>query len=130
MLEIVDRLPRMFDEPFADSSAVPTYLVSTIARSAVTVALSGDGGDELFLGYPRYRLQTQASAVLALPRAVRLTAALAAERLPTRRLRRIANVLRDDARDPYAHFIAWWRAEDVAVMTGRQPPDWPAYSDT
>jgi asparagine synthase (glutamine-hydrolysing) len=129
MLDVVDRLADMFDEPFADSSAVPTYLVSKIARGSVTVALSGDGGDELFLGYPRYRLQTQAAAALALPRAVRRAAALGADRLPTRRLRRIAHVLRSDEADPYAHFISWWRREDIATLTGQPPPDGLAYAD-
>jgi asparagine synthase (glutamine-hydrolysing) len=129
MLDVVDRLADMFDEPFADSSAVPTYLVSKIARGSVTVALSGDGGDELFLGYPRYRLQTQAAAALALPRGVRRAVAFGADRLPTRRLRRIANVLRSDEADPYAHFISWWRMEDIATMTGQPPPAGPAYAD-
>lgn len=74
-LAVVPRLPDIFDEPLADPSQIPTYLVCKLARSEVTVALTGDGGDEIFGGYERYvqgeRLITRLAAT---PRALRMIA--------------------------------------------------------
>ena len=71
LVGIVDELVGHFDEPFADSSALPTYMVSKMARDFVTVVLSGDGGDELFAGYTRYATDKRRSGLEKLPRAIR-----------------------------------------------------------
>ena len=82
-LTILDELISHFDEPFADSSAIPTWYVSEIARRHVTVVLSGDGGDELFGGYDRYLPHPRVVAFdRYAPQGLRRVAAIAGDRLP------------------------------------------------
>ncbi len=72
-LSVIPRLPEIYDEPFADASAIPSFLVSQLTRSHVTVALSGDGGDEQFCGYTRYwATQAMASGFQRLPGPLRI----------------------------------------------------------
>lgn len=81
-LAVVPLLGAMYDEPFADSSQIPTFIVSRLARSEVTVALSGDGGDEVFGGYNRYLWAPRLAALQAVPGVARRAAGAVIERVP------------------------------------------------
>jgi asparagine synthase (glutamine-hydrolysing) len=135
---VVPTLPQLYSEPFADASQIPTHLVSRLARQHVTVALSGDAGDELFGGYDRYRwAQRVADVPLVLRRSAGVTlAALPASAwaallapvsrwLPRElregdradRLRKLASVLgakRDD--DVYREMVSFWPDGEHPVL--------------
>jgi asparagine synthase (glutamine-hydrolysing) len=142
-LDLIPRLPDIYDEPFADSSQIPTYFVSAMTRKHVTVALSGDGGDELFAGYNRYQLAERFWQALALmPRAVRSAAATAltlvrpdhwtsiAAVLPARlrppqagdKLHKMAAVLKLDSPDAlYRRLVSHWEPSEIMVQA-QEPP--------
>lgn len=83
--EIIPLLPAIYDEPFADSSQIPTFIVSRFARRDVTVALTGDGGDELFAGYNRHvSAPAMWRALRRVPRPLRAAASATLGRLPAR----------------------------------------------
>lgn len=113
-------LARFYDEPFADSSAIPTYYLAKMTRRHVTVALTGDGGDELFLGYDRYQAVRWAEAFDRLPRILRrLGTARVWRRLPTpgrqksklRRAQRLLEVLNATPEARYRQLVSIFSPE-------------------
>ena len=109
---VVDELVRKLDEPFADPSAIPTYMVSKLARQHVKVVLSGDGGDELFAGYTRYVTDRKRRGFSLLPSLIRegIMQRLS-EKLPHGTLGR--NYLHNVALDPVDRYL-----DSVSVFTG------------
>jgi len=146
-LDVVPHLPAMFDEPFADSSQIPTYLVSKLARGKVTVSLSGDGGDELFAGYNRYfwgadlrrwinrvpYLARRSIASLlraneawfgnALERTMPLLPARLQLRNPGNKSAILADMLSARTNDErYRYLVSHWRDPAEVVLGGSEPP--------
>lgn len=133
-LATVPDLARAFDEPFADSSQIPTMLVSRLARREVTVVLSGDGGDELFGGYNRYlRARRLARMHAGLPPGVRgllrgLLRPWSGQEARGHALRQLAAELAaGTAEDIYLNRMSRWRHPDRVVRGGIEPPT--AYTD-
>jgi asparagine synthase (glutamine-hydrolysing) len=146
-LALIPELPRIYSEPFADSSQLPTALLSRLTRGHVTVSLSGDGGDELFGGYNRYVLVDRVwRRVGRLPRPARLLLARAIRLLPPDRwtqltggiqrvlpaglaqqgvgekLHKAAGVVGARSTDElYASLISQWPPETPLVLGGREP---------
>jgi asparagine synthase (glutamine-hydrolysing) len=145
--KVIPHLPTLYDEPFSDASQIPTFLVSKMARQHVTVALSGDGGDELFGGYSRYFQTTDIwNHVRNLPPALRNAMASAIRLLPAdvwnrmygpigkmlpRRLRsfalgdkahRLAQILRcKDPEEIYFGLLSQWKDPEHVVIGSREP---------
>jgi len=157
MVDVTSRLVRHFGEPFADSSAVPTWLVSKLARSSVTVALSGDGGDELFAGYTWLHMNRNVATYRRVPKFVRSLLDLALHCVPgSRRIAKLRRFSRDSFLDPRASlrrretcfdadmraflYHREWRERVVADATDRfeehagdgpvSPDDWMLYQDS
>ncbi|MEA2271325.1 MAG: hypothetical protein QOI98_33 [Solirubrobacteraceae bacterium] len=113
--ETIPTLVRQFGEPFGDSSALPSFHLAALARGQVTVALNGDGGDEAFAGYPRYRLHAALDRAESLPRRLRDLAGAIGARLPsgrnvdgtTARLRRLALGLATDPLSRYVRSVSY-----------------------
>jgi asparagine synthase (glutamine-hydrolysing) len=158
-LGVIPRLPTLFDEPFADSSQIPTFLLAQLARQHVTVALCGDGGDELFGGYNRYLWgRTLHRRIGWIPSTFRPILAKAIRSLtpatwdrcvrdcasvfpsvkePVDKLYKLADMLDEgDIDDLYYGFVSHWKDPGEIVIGAKEPPTlltersaWPALHD-
>lgn len=142
-LSVVPHLPELFDEPLADPSQIPTYLVSRLARQQVVVALTGDGGDEVFAGYHRYIQGARLiGRLVQVPKPVRRVAAAVAGagapqfwdrahrtvapllpsahryRLPGEKIRKLEHLLRADTRaEMYRSLLSAWQYPERLLTT-------------
>ncbi len=142
-LSVIPKLATIWDEPFADSSQIPTLLVSELARKYVTVSLTGDGGDELFCGYNRYTEGYQLwNKLHLLPSPIRNFLAASISMLPSNllessqkilpkriqvsrlidRLPKLADVIRYGDEDSYyLNLISNWKNPEEIVINGKEP---------
>lgn len=147
-MAVIPRLPQLYDEPFADSSQIPTFLVAQLARQQVTVCLSGDGGDELFGGYNRYFWTDRIWRKLGwAPKALRQAAAAGLRAVPPEgwnrlwaavapllpgrlrvpnpgdKLHKLAEVLRAEGPQAIYHRLVshWWQPEALVLGAAEAP---------
>jgi asparagine synthase (glutamine-hydrolysing) len=149
LLDLVPRMALVYDEPFGDSSQLPTLLLSQLARSHLTVALTGDGGDEVFAGYNRYFWGRKLRRLTAVPAPVRGLAARMLTAVPTQtwdgvaklapaRLRvpqagdkahKLASVLTLNDMGLYRRLVSHWEQPDRIVQGGHEPAS-PLWDDS
>jgi len=116
-LSLVRKIPEAYDEPFADSSAIPTMLVSEFTRRHVTVSLSGDGGDELFCGYPRYDWVRQGNIIQGIPGFLRRPLCSLLARIPIHKVQRGAeSILYDDPAEMYFHTVGIFERRRIGAI--------------
>jgi asparagine synthase (glutamine-hydrolysing) len=130
-VDLVERLVWHHDQPFGDSSAVPTFLLSEVTRGEVTVALSGDGGDELFAGYERFAAGLLARRYRALPAPLRGAMRASAQLLPGGSLRgraasmqRFARVAELGLPDAYRSWISYVQDSEREALLGDRRNGW------
>jgi asparagine synthase (glutamine-hydrolysing) len=147
-MDVIPRLPTLYDEPFSDSSQIPTFLVSQLARQHVTVSLSGDAGDELFCGYNRYQMTASLwNRVASAPMPLRKLAAKGLTSVSPGAWNKMANVVRSIAPTSlpfanlgdklhkgagvlgsesidalYLNLVAHWHDPASVVIGGFEPP--------
>jgi asparagine synthase (glutamine-hydrolysing) len=136
-MDVINRLPQLYDEPFSDSSQIPTFLVAEMTRQYVTVSLSGDGGDELFGGYNRYFKTHQwwdkinvipksvrrmlSKGLLSVPSWVWDSAGYVAAGLSGNNISKLAGVLSvEDGASLYRHFTTHWDDPAAVVIGGQE----------
>jgi asparagine synthase (glutamine-hydrolysing) len=118
-MAVIPRLPEMYDEPFADESQIPTFLVSRLARREVTVALSGDGGDELFAGYNRHVWAGRVSRTAGrLPAPARALAARLLTAVPAARWDRVFGALHGVLPRALRHRTPGYKLHKLAGVLG------------